>query len=154
MKKTANNKSGIHSLLILIGVLVTAFVVYSFISSSNAHDASMSDAHSKDAHGKVISLDTDGFDSAIENGVVLVDFWATWCPPCRIQAPILEELAAEISHVATITKLDVDQNRPIASRFGIRSIPTLILFKDGKEVERYVGVQQKETLRAIIESYI
>lgn len=143
-----------QSLFILVGVLATSFIIYSFVSSNTTRSASISDASTMKGESKVINLDTDGFDNAIENGVVLVDFWATWCPPCRIQAPILEDLAAEISHVATITKLDVDQNRPIASRFGVRSIPTLILFKDGKEVERYVGVQQKETLRAAIENHL
>ncbi len=154
MEKTANKKGGIQSLLILTGILATAFVIYSFVSSNAAQEANLSDSDSAKAENKVVSLDTDGFDSAIESGVVLVDFWATWCPPCRIQAPILEELASEISHVAKITKLDVDKNRTIASRFGIRNIPTLIIFKDGREVERYVGVQQKEILRAAIENHL
>lgn len=154
MEKTTNKKGRIHSFLILIGVLAISFVIYSFVSSKAANDSGIADTDTANKGSKVIILDTDGFDSAIANGVVLVDFWATWCPPCRIQAPILEDLASEISHLATISKLDVDENRPIASRFGVRSIPTLILFKDGKEVERYVGVQQKETLRAVIENYL
>ena len=139
-------------LLVLVAVLAASFVVYTLVTGNNNSVANNPEAYVKS--GLVIDLDTDGFDEAIAEGVVLVDFWATWCAPCRIQNPILEELAKEISDVATITKVDVDDNRPVATRFGVRSIPTLILFRNGEEVERYIGVQQKETLRAAIESYL
>ncbi len=102
----------------------------------------------------VINLDANAFEGAISEGLVLVDFWADWCPPCRIQNPILEELAAEVHEYADITKLDVDQFGDIAAGFGVRSIPTLILFRDGEIVERFVGVQQKETLLAAIEEHL
>jgi len=98
----------------------------------------------------VIDLDDSNFSKIIENGVVLVDFWAAWCAPCRTQLPIIEDLAKEIGDKAVITKLDVDKNRPIAQQFNIRSIPTLLLFKDGKVVKTFRGVTQKATLMAAI----
>jgi len=76
----------------------------------------------------------------------LVDFWATWCAPCRMIAPVLEEIAAENEGRLTIAKLDVDSNPGIAASYGIQSIPTLILFKDGKPVERLVGFMNKKKL--------
>ncbi len=76
----------------------------------------------------------------------LVDFWATWCAPCRMIAPVLEEIAAENEGRLTIAKLDVDNNPNIAASYGIQSIPTLILFKDGKPVERLVGFMNKKKL--------
>jgi len=76
----------------------------------------------------------------------LVDFWATWCAPCRMIAPVLEEIAAENEGKLTIAKLDVDSNPGIAANYGIQSIPTLILFKDGKPVERLIGFMNKKRL--------
>ena len=84
---------------------------------------------------------------------VLVDFWATWCGPCRMVAPVLEEIAGENDKVK-IVKLDVDANPITAGRFGVRSIPTMILFKSGKEAKRLVGYMPKERLLEQIEPHM
>jgi thioredoxin 1 len=81
---------------------------------------------------------------------VLVDFWAEWCGPCRMLSPIIDELAAEFAGRVKVGKLNVDQNSSIAERYGIRGIPTLIIFKSGDIVEQIVGVQSKEALKAAL----
>ena len=101
---------------------------------------------------KVIDLNGAGFDTAIAEGITLVDCWAPWCGPCRIQGPILEDVANAISDQAKITKLNIDETRSIAERFGVQAIPTLLLFKDGNEVQRFIGVQSKEVLIDAISS--
>ncbi len=84
-----------------------------------------------------------------KKGLVLVDFWAVWCGPCRILGPIIEEVGSEVKDVL-IAKINVDENPALANQFGIRSIPTVILFKDGKPVEQSVGVRSKEDFIAMI----
>jgi thioredoxin 1 len=84
---------------------------------------------------------------------VLVDFWATWCGPCRMIAPVLEELAAEKGDQLKIAKLDVDANPVSAGRFGVRAIPTMIVFKDGREAQRLVGYMPKDRLLQQISQY-
>ena len=91
-------------------------------------------------------LGKDNFNDTIANGVTLVDFWAEWCGPCRMQLPILEEVSEEIGEKATVGKINVDHELELAQRFGVQSIPTLILFKDWEIVDKMVGVQAKETL--------
>ena len=91
-------------------------------------------------------LGKDNFNDTIANGVTLVDFWAEWCGPCRMQLPILEEVSEEIGEKATVGKINVDHELELAQRFGVQSIPTLILFKDGEIVDKMVGVKAKETL--------
>ena len=83
------------------------------------------------------------FEKEIENGVVLVDFFATWCGPCRMMSGILEDVNTQIEGNGKIIKVDVDQNENLARKFGIMSIPTLILFKNGQMVGKHVGVMQK-----------
>ncbi len=136
-----------------VGLVV---LLVSFFGGSGTELETLADDKSPPS-GLVAHLDAAGFDRAISEGIVLVDFWATWCPPCRIQGPILEELAVDLAAAdipASITKLDVDDHGSIASRFGVRSIPTLILFQEGEEVERFVGVQQKDALKDLIVSYL
>jgi len=82
---------------------------------------------------------------------VLVDFWAPWCGPCKMVAPVLEELTKEYDGKVKIVKLNVDENQSTASEFGIGSIPTLILFKDGKVFEKTIGAQSKENLKQMVE---
>ncbi len=94
-------------------------------------------------------LTAQNFDDAIRQGKVLVDFWAPWCGPCRMQTPILEELSNELQEV-TIAKVNVDEEGTLANRFGVMSIPTLILFENGEEKERFVGVQSKEKLAQVL----
>ncbi len=98
----------------------------------------------------VITLDESNFDSQVQSGVVLVDFWATWCGPCKTQGPIVEKVAEQVEGKAKVAKLDVDVAPKVAQRFSIRSIPTLIIFKDGKLKKQFVGVTKAETLVSAI----
>jgi thioredoxin 1 len=100
--------------------------------------------------GKLVELTEANFDSTISSGTVLVDFWAPWCGPCRMQTPILEEVAEAVAGQAVIGKVNVDDSPTLAARFSVRSIPTLILFKDGKPAQQWVGVQQAGALKAVL----
>lgn len=95
-------------------------------------------------------LNDDDFENEVSKGLTLVDFYADWCGPCRRIAPLLEELSCEMQGQATIAKLDIEHAQKTTERFGVTSIPTLILFKDGKEVKRLVGLTDKESLRKLI----
>lgn len=88
----------------------------------------------------------DEWDGLVSKNVTLVDFWAPWCGPCRLQLPILEKIAAAFAGRVQVVKVNVDENQPLAGRFGVSSIPTLYVFKDGAEVERFTGVQDEKTL--------
>jgi len=92
------------------------------------------------------------FQATVASGVTLIDFWAPWCGPCKMIAPILEELAGELGGKAKIVKINVDDNPQVAGQYGIMSIPTLLLFKDGKKVDQKVGALPKPALKSFIES--
>ena len=93
-----------------------------------------------------LNLHKNNFEQSISSGVALVDFWAEWCGPCKMQLPIIEEFSSEMEGKATIGKVNVDEELELAQSFGIQSIPTLILFKDGKPVKKLVGLHSKESL--------
>lgn len=101
--------------------------------------------------GKLIDLTEENFDAAIKEGVTLVDFWATWCGPCKMQTPILEKIADAFEDVK-IAKVNVDDSQNLASNFGVQSIPTLVLFKDGTQIQKIVGLQNESYLTSILQN--
>ena len=106
--------------------------------------------------GRVIELSEQNWEQEVVNSdkPVLVDFWAPWCGPCRIIAPIIEELAEEFGDKIKVGKLNTDENPNIAMRYGIRAIPTIILFKNGEVVDTRIGVQPKEALKQMILEHV
>lgn len=130
------------TVLIIVAVvilLLAALVVYSRYKMKNMPKV--------EDHEKIIILTDKNFNQQIKGKVVLVDFWAIWCAPCRLMAPALNDLASELTdNKYRVGKVDVDANRGLAQKYNIRSIPTSVIFKDGQEVARIVGVKPKATL--------
>ena len=106
--------------------------------------------------GKPITVTDSTFENLVVNAdkPVLVDFWAEWCGPCKMIAPVREEIATDLAGKLTIGKLDVDENGSTAMAFGVMSIPTLLLFKGGKPVERIVGFQPKQQLLSKLQRHL
>ena len=103
--------------------------------------------------GKYIELTTVNFD-VVKEGVALVDFWAPWCGPCRMLAPVIDELAEEFEGKAKICKVNTDEVQDLAVEFGIRSIPTILFFKNGELVDQLVGAQSKQVLSDKLKSLL
>jgi thioredoxin 1 len=101
-----------------------------------------------------VAVTKENFKDTVSQGVSLLDFWAPWCGPCKMQLPIVEELSSELQGTATIAKVNVDEEPELASQFGVMSIPTLILFKDGQPVDKLVGLQSKAALQAKIQGQL
>lgn len=107
-------------------------------------------------NGNTVPVSDASFSSEVEqaSGLVLVDFWATWCGPCLAVAPILEDLATEFAGRAKVAKLDVDENQRTAARFNVRSIPSILFFKDGKHVDTVVGLVPRTVLSGKIQQHL
>ncbi|BDF70275.1 thioredoxin [Oscillospiraceae bacterium] len=103
----------------------------------------------------VIHFNKDGFDKALASGqLMMVDFWASWCGPCKMAAPIIESVAGEYEGKALVGKVNTDDEQELAVRYEVMSIPTVIFFKNGKEVERKVGVMPGDSYKAVLDSYL
>lgn len=103
--------------------------------------------------GKIINLDLDNFESEVikSQGLTVVDFWAEWCGPCKMLGPVLEEIASETEN--KICKIDVDKNSELSSQYKIRSIPTILIFKNGEKIDQLVGFKPKDELLQILSQY-
>jgi thioredoxin 1 len=108
------------------------------------------------ASENILTLTNGNFDEETKRAEspILVDFWAEWCGPCRIVAPVLEQLAADYKGKARVGKVNVDEHSAIASKYGVQSIPTLLLFKQGKVVEQYIGATSRDVLSKLIDKHL
>lgn len=103
----------------------------------------------------VIHFNEQGFDQALsQGGLMMVDFWASWCGPCKMLAPTIDQIGEQYEDKAIIGKVDVDEEQNLAIRYGVMSIPTVIFFKDGAEIDRKVGVQPAAVFTAALDSYL
>ena len=102
----------------------------------------------------MIHLENDDLNSVISSGNYLVDFYADWCGPCKMLAPVFQELAKDMDGTAKFVKVDVDNTQDIAARFQVSSIPTVAILKDGKEVDRIIGFMPKQAIEAKIKQYV
>jgi len=125
------------TLIIILAVLV-AIIAYFALAVRK-----MKRMPAVDDHAKILNLNDSNFKQQTASGIAIVDFWAEWCMPCKMMAPILNEVANEVPDGVKVCKLNVDQAKQTAAKFNVRSIPTMIVFKNGKEVKRIVGVKQK-----------
>jgi thioredoxin 1 len=128
-------------IIIIIGSILVIFGGLYLIAR-----AKMKNIPVVDNHEKIIVLTDKNFQHQTKNKVVLVDFWAEWCMPCRMMAPVLNDVAEELNGNAYVGKVNIEQYQSLAQKYQIRNIPTMILFKDGKEVSRIVGVKSKQYL--------
>ncbi len=104
--------------------------------------------------GKYIELTQDNFDATVKEGISMVDFWAPWCGPCRMLAPVIDELAEEFEGKANICKVNSDEEQDLAVKYGVRSIPTIIFMKDGEVVDQLIGAASKQAFADKINALI
>ena len=126
---------------IVIGLLLATVVILRTIAMKKMKNTPMVADHSK-----VLTLTEQNFQQQTKNKVVLVDFWASWCAPCRMMATVLNDVASELNGNSHVGKVDIQQYQSLATKFKVRNIPTLILFKNGTEITRFVGIKSKDFL--------
>lgn len=127
--------------IIILVVAFLSFLAYTYWSYRKMKNLPMEADHQK------IKVLTDvNFNQQVKKGLILVDFWADWCAPCKMMAPVLNDVAEQLPEGSSVGKVNVDKARVISGKYNIRSIPTLILFKDGKEINRFVGIKSRDFL--------
>lgn len=132
---------------ILVGLVALAFLALNLLARRKMNKlAAVSD------HETILTLTELNFQESIKGKLVLIDFWASWCAPCRMMAPILNDLAAELTGNRYVGKINIEEQEVLAHRFKIRSIPTLVLLKDGVEVGRVSGIKTKDYLLKMMEN--
>lgn len=141
-----NDMGAYFWLLILLLLLLLSFVLIRFFKRLTHTDQHVSE--------NVVEINDGNFKSITKKGVSLVDFWAPWCMPCRVQNPVINELADEFKGKAKICKLNVDENKKTAAQLNIRNIPNIIIFRNGKPEKQFVGVKPKNTLKKAIEKLL
>jgi len=127
--------------LIIIGIIISILITLYVLARLK-----MKSVPAVADSDKILTLTDKNFQHQTKNKLVLVDFWASWCAPCRMMAPVLNELADELSGNSHVGKVNIEQYQSLAQKFKVRNIPTMILFKNGKEVNRIVGVKSKDFL--------
>ncbi len=130
--------------ILLITLLLIAIIIVLFRFFLKKQMSKLSNLETGD---NIIILSDNTFPQQLKDKTVLVDFWASWCMPCKMMLPILNDLSLDLPQGYSVGKLDVEQNQMTAQKYAVRSIPTLILFKDGEEVKRFVGVKKKGFLK-------
>ena len=133
--------------LIIIGSIILGFLLWNFYARFKIKNIpKVAD------HASILTLTDKNFQQQTKNKVVLVDFWADWCAPCKMMAPVLNDVAGDLTGNSHVGKLNIEQYQSMAKQYHIRSIPSLILFRNGKEVKRFIGIKQKDFLLKEIKS--
>jgi thioredoxin 1 len=127
--------------LIITGAIITVFAVLYFIARAKIRNIPVVGDHEN-----ILTLTESNFQHQTKNRIVLIDFWAAWCAPCRMMAPVLNEIAGELDGNSYVGKVNIEQYQSLARKFNVRNIPTMVLFRNGKEVNRFVGVKSKDFL--------
>ena len=130
-----------QTFLIVLGIILSFILILNIFARTK-----MKSMPKVADNEKIFTLTDHNFNQLTKGKLVLVDFWAEWCAPCRMMAPILNEVANELPEGSYVGKIDIEQYQSMAQRFNVRNIPTLILFRDGKEINRFVGVKTKDFL--------